>query len=224
MSGRLGLLIDQEITPGGTKSRKFVTGSKDGKHIETQKHQEAFEAWYSLGKNFMSASRQLGIAHMALRRYHEWFNWEKKAAEREGRINAAIAEKATEDVAEMLTDHYDAAGLLIQRGVEYLNEFGIDNPRDAIRAIEMGVRIQRQVKELPEWITKIKGSTDRELLTSATELLQDLERLRKETSAEADGVQIIDVTPRDISGFEAEGDSGSDLGDRAGTEVERFGS
>lgn len=165
------------------QKRSFQTRSKDGKHIETPMHANAFETFMENNMNINATARQLGVAHMAVRRWAVWFNWEERAQERNSIVNARIAEQGVERTVKMLESHFEVGSLLIDRGARFLLENGISNERDAIRALEVGVRIQRQVEELPDWMVKTQGASTQDLMSEANKLLEQLAALRAKREA-----------------------------------------
>jgi hypothetical protein len=195
------------------KPRSTVTRTADGQHIETAAHLQAFKIWVDNDFNIIKTANDVGVAHMAIRRWIRWFKWEERAQQRNEAVAQEITTNNVEEVTEMLKGHFEAGSLLIDRGARYLIENGIDNPKDAIRAIEVGVRMQRQVQELPDWLQKTQGADTSTLLREASSLLEELERIRSNGGA-------IDV-PASTSSLSDDGGAviaGEIVGHQEGTE------
>lgn len=137
---------------------------------ETERHRQAFEVWYENGQSFQRAAQVLGCSHMPLRRYAVWFDWVGRAQERAATVRVETAKEVTKKYVGAMVSHFDAASKLIGRGVEYLDQYGIDNPRDAIQAVKIGIELQRRIAELPDWVIKVKDADTNELLELADEL------------------------------------------------------
>lgn len=218
----MSMQIDPDVIQMGPKPkpRNVATRSRDGQHIETPAHARAFEVWMEMDQSFPRASKELGIAHMALRRYAVWFDWEERARRRYQVVAEKIQENGVETATKMLETHFEAGALLIDRGARFLIENGINNERDAIRAIEVGVRLQRQVQELPDWVTKTSAATTSDLLEQAREIARQLSAQERRQGA-------IDVDARSNAEQSALSGgatiSGALLGDREGIEIEGSG-
>lgn len=66
--------------------------------------------------------------------------------------------------------HLQAGELLRLRGVERLAEHPIQNGMDAILAMRIGIAIERQCDELPDWVAGILTASPDELIVMQSDL------------------------------------------------------
>lgn len=69
-----------------------------------------------------------------------------------------------------MATHLQAGELLRLRGVERLAEHPIQNGMDAVLAMRIGIAIERQADELPDWVAGILTASPDELAAMQTDL------------------------------------------------------
>jgi hypothetical protein len=197
-----------EVTPerdaSGASMRRMKTQEaldNNGKHKENSEHMRLFEIWYACNRNSNRAAKQAGYGHVTIRRYREWFDWERRADERDKAFQTVADKAAIHRQTEMLDKHFTAGNSLIDRGLEYLQKYEIDNARDAINAIRVGIEVQRRNQGLPDWIAQIASSGDDELVQRARELVKEISEARAALSSAGDaddGMGIDDINSPEL--------------------------
>lgn len=134
-----------------------------GARHETPKQREAFEAWYAdearelrnLAPSFAKSVRTIQL--WAVR-----YNWGARAEERDKAARERADHDAIKRQAEMLKRHAVLGRNLQAKGTKRL-EAGIDSDQAAIRAVQIGVGIERQAEGLPDFIASIMSMNDDQL-------------------------------------------------------------
>lgn len=141
--------------------------------IETEKHKKMFEVWYLNKRNITLTARQLGVSHMPIRRYSEWFDWDKKANQRdiELGVKATNDEIIVDKCIEVVERHKEISKALLGIGMKFLEENGVETARDALAAIKLGMEMERKSFDLPDYVKEITSKTDQELVRRARELM-----------------------------------------------------
>lgn len=154
--------------------------------------EQAFEAWYRAGKPsynaFVSIFRsQKGGRGPAKRTFELWADendWKGRAAGLDSRALVVAEEQMIEERAEMLTRHRQISVLMQRKGIEFLQEHELQTEHAALRAIEGGVQMERQVRGMPQIVAAIFQMDNR--------MLEEFLNTAEERMAETEG-EIIDV-------------------------------
>jgi len=153
------------------------------KRVENAKHRQAFEVWYACNRDFAETSEKLReswtkCSERTLYTWSDAFGWKVRADERDEAAAVEAERIAVRQKAQMLVHHAEIAGLLINRAAEWLSKHELDTASDSIRALQTGVKIERESAGLPSWIFDLANASE-------DELIREYERLRAEEQAEA---------------------------------------
>lgn len=132
-------------------------------HRETQRHREAFEAWYGEHRSAPKAAERLRICERVLREWAVRYGWQARADARDAEAARLADADAIRRRAEMLTRHRQAGELLVRRGMEYHAKRPIERAADATQAIQRGIEIERTAEGLPSWVAAVLNATDEQL-------------------------------------------------------------
>jgi transposase len=130
---------------------------------EAEKHRQAFEVWFDLGRNTLEASKQIGVRRDTVYEWIAKFDWQARADKRDLEIQQAADRAAAKRRATILDRQARTADQLLARGVEFLRENKISRAADAIKACQIGIELARQAEGLPDWMVQVLGMTDDEL-------------------------------------------------------------
>jgi hypothetical protein len=159
---------------------------------ESSKAYEAFALYRDTGINRSTddVARRLGKSSALIQRWSSVYNWVERAAAWDDHVDTQARKKVERDAikrkADMLTRHALTGKVMQQKGVNYLNEHGIDKSSDAISSIKTGIDIERKSEGLPEWIFEVVNADDNELAREYSRIL-----------AEISGVESGDESPGD---------------------------
>ncbi len=142
----------------------------NAKTRETARHREAFEAWYSVARNWSKTAQNSTVSRRLLYDWAERFNWHERADDRDGAAQRIADDSATVERAQRIEAQRKAGTALRLRGIEYLSNHGIESARDAILAIKVGIEIEQKVDALPDWVFAILRADAAELETYRLEL------------------------------------------------------
>lgn len=145
---------------------------------------KTFYLWYDNNK---SASRQLidilpkdeTGKSPSLTTVNAWVNkygWIERADELDAKANGAMDNVAVEKRKEMYAQQEKVANELIEKGLAFLRENGIDSSNNAIRAIDLGLSTQRTVVGVAEQFVKISKMDDKQLLQELAGILKPPEK------------------------------------------------
>jgi len=140
---------------------------------EGENHLRAFEVWYNCSQSLTQASKILGVGPTTLMRWRDRFGWVERAEARRQTEKERADQIAADRASDMLETHFDAADILLQAGITYLKEHPIDNARDAINAIKLGIELQRRTREMPDWVIRIKKAPEEELIREAQAIIEE---------------------------------------------------
>lgn len=100
--------------------------------------------------------------------------WDKRANEIDAEVKARQDKNLVNRRVEMLNRHVDLGKLLQEQGKNFLETSGIDNARDAIRAIEKGVEMERISEGMPTNVIQVMSLPDEELIRKYKSLRGDV--------------------------------------------------
>jgi hypothetical protein len=131
-----------------TDKVKQMTAERDyGQEV----HEQAFYLWFKLNKPDMKVvAKALGQMMGKVPSIHTltfWKrvdNWDEHADTLEGVADNAMDKIVVQQRAELIKRQADVGQELIDMGMGYLKEHGIDNSADAIRAIGKGAELQEK--------------------------------------------------------------------------------
>lgn len=149
--------------PDVREQRVFINANEDSPRVETPEIMKVFEIWFNNRCSIKTTAEQLGMGHRTINRYREWFGWDQRARDRFALANKIAEEQGTAQLAKMIERHYAIGEKLLDRVEEFVDTAEIDSYRDAISAAKLGVELQRQAKQMPDWIVSVKHGTTDEL-------------------------------------------------------------
>ena len=176
-----------------TKPKNFMDPNQHLEKIDlsyyTADYKEAcFLIWY---KNGCPSLRKLApivpissvggrATEWALRAWYKKDEWKKRADGMDAEVSREINKEAIEEKILMLKRHADAAGRLVQLGLDYLDSHDLDKSADAIRAIATGIEQERAARGMPIALNEMEKLTTEQLvryvekqMSTATPLLPD---------------------------------------------------
>lgn len=110
-----------------------------------------FEHFLAQGANrtFLATAKHFGVSPSQVTHRARRERWLERLAGAEHKIAERAQEQIVESLAQMRLRHATVARDLIERGLEALQRFNIVELKDAIRAVEIGVKMEREARELP---------------------------------------------------------------------------
>lgn len=148
---------------------------------ETTKAYAGFAAYRDLGvkRSIESAWKQYANTDKKMSGYFGlWaaeFDWVARAAAYDDYIDAEARKRLDREAirrkADMLRRHAEVGKVLQTRGLQFLQQHGIDRGSDAITAIIKGIDTERKSEGLPEYLLQVMDATDDELARQYNELL-----------------------------------------------------
>lgn len=112
---------------------------------------EPFQLFLAMGneRSFKKVADHYGVDPAQVTRRAQRERW----LERLQPVEQVVAQRTQDQIVESLVDmrkrHAQVARDLIERGLEALARFQISELKDAIRAVEIGVKMEREARELP---------------------------------------------------------------------------
>lgn len=108
-----------------------------------------------------------------LRVWYKEDKWKERADRMDKSVAHEIEQVAIEEKVLMLKRHAKAAKLLVEKGMEFLEEFEIKKPADAIKAIKDGAELERLSRGGPLALDDFGKWTDGDLVKFITDQLQE---------------------------------------------------
>lgn len=141
--------------------------------------ENAFWQWYRSGRPSINKlvqalpedERGNHPSYMTVIAWCDEHGWEKRADELDAQVKHAVEIRAVEEKVEMLRRHSAVAKELINRGMDFLNQHGLDKSADALRAVISGVEIERTAVGMPEALERVSKMSDEGLLQTLEHLM-----------------------------------------------------
>ena len=135
---------EDKNTPTGAKRMDSINFSDE--YVE-----QVFFAWYKNnkmgGKSFVNRlapdSRGRTPSATIVKSWMITKGWMERADAMDAEASMALTKEVIDERIQMFRRHAEVGQELIERGMKYLLEHGIDNSQAAIRAIDIGVATQR---------------------------------------------------------------------------------
>jgi hypothetical protein len=172
---------------------------------ETLEHLRAFELWYACDRSLTLTAEKLGRASGVIYQWKRELNWDARADARDRQVAQQVGNAAIRKRVELLKRHLELGDKLLRAGAEYLDTWTIDSAKDAIKAIEVGAKLQLQAAAVPHWFEQVVNASDEELQLEYQDLLQTLHS-RSDAAEEGFG-----------AGDGEEGDNADDRGSTLGS-------
>jgi hypothetical protein len=175
--------------------------------LYTSDYKEAcFLIWY---KNGRPSLRKLApiipissvggrATEWALRSWYKSDKWKERADGMDSEVSREMNKEAIEEKILMLKRHADAAGRLVQMGVDYLDDHGIDKGADAIRAIVSGIEQERAARGMPIALNEMEKWTTAQLVGYIEKQLVGENPVGSDELDEASEAQSDDATDENI--------------------------
>lgn len=142
-----------------------------------------FFQWYRLGRVGM---KQLTFhlepdEHNNIPNYHvlaRWKkadNWVERADEMDENASIQIQKKLIDDKRKMLEKHIEISEDMQNQALEYLEEHGLDTAHQAIRLLELGIKVEKESVGLPSLLKEVSELEDSDLTSRIAKLLEGAE-------------------------------------------------
>lgn len=132
--------------------------------VETKRHGDAFDYYYSLGKerSYAKVGQELGVSKTSVEKWGRQFNWQLRITQRDVEINRKTEEKTNKAIVNTKADYRADIHLTLQPVMAVINtvvvineetkkpevKLDIDNPKDfalMIGALEKLVKLDLQL-------------------------------------------------------------------------------
>lgn len=119
-----------------------------------------FEFYLSLGpeRRFVDVAKRFNVHPSAVTRRAQRERWSDRVAQSEHGAATMAEARIVETLAQMRLRHAEVARGLVERGLKALQKFEILDLKDAIRAVEIGVKMEREARELPSKTVSVEVS------------------------------------------------------------------
>jgi len=187
---------------------QLVTVKAGDKQIKITKQQylnKAFKIWYDNGRNFEFLCKELDIDYEQAQDLYRKNCWFSRANQCDEAARRSLDSRMVEKHAEFLVKQEEAASLLRQVGVDYLQDNPIENARDAIAAIKAGIELGRSAINLPSEYKQVEEIRN----ASGEELVEFVRRLQSRLSS-VSGDDVIELERTGTSWSRAGGDTDSE--------------
>lgn len=101
--------------------------------------------------------------------------WDDRAKQLNDEVRQKMEESAVERKIEMYEHHAEIAQELINTGLEYLVEHGVDSSTTALKAILEGAKLEKASIGIPEFLRRLSDMSNDRLEKEAAALLGDLD-------------------------------------------------
>lgn len=143
---------------------------------ETQKHIEAFEAWYAGQRNFRETSKIVEIKECTLYVWAERYQWHERADDRDAKVRAKDESAAVAKQLKRLEEQRQAGTLLRHHATKHFYndgaEYVFEGTGAALSALKMGIDIERQSDGLPSAYLAIANANSIEELDALKAAIQ----------------------------------------------------
>lgn len=200
----------QPITDKPMSSERGM--SRNRYRIEEDHHKAAYEYWLRT-RSFEQTANEAGASWQTIRRWSIWFRWAERAAAHAEAEEKAIQRTSLATLEKKIQEQDAAAQEILEAGLAYIRTNGVDNSRDALAAVKIGIELQRKTMNIPDYVIEVINSNDEELIQRARELTQEIAAARDRAADDRAGVgsEGEDIIDGDWS-------DGSDGGSNAGGE------
>ena len=142
-----------------------------GQDWDEHSKERAFQAWYSLGRpsinsfagSYTDLENHRSPGQRTLQRWCTRYGWHARADALDAPAIQLAETSMIEQRSQMLLRHQAEGRLLQQRGIEYLQGNPLTNDHAAVRAIETGIALERQVIGLPALVAEIANMSTEQL-------------------------------------------------------------
>lgn len=107
-----------------------------------------------------------------IEKWRDRFGWIDRADKLDADISSALQEKVIDERIEMYEEHTALANTLIEKAKTFLAEHPIEEMKDALKAIELGIEIQRVSVGQAEFGRRLLSMSNEQLGKELNKLLQ----------------------------------------------------
>lgn len=140
---------------------------------------QAFYVWYTRGKkvnaelidNLPDDTERTKPAQRTVSTWVIDYSWEERADALDAEVAKNMDTEAIEKRKKMFEKQEEVANELIEKGMGFLRDHGIESDNAAIRAISLGLDTQRISVGVAEQFAKISKMDDKQLVSSLMQLL-----------------------------------------------------
>ena len=113
--------------------------------------EEAFSIYFGLGvkRSYQAVADHFRVSKKAVTSHAVKHRWQERVAELEEKVRQANEERAVETAEEMVERHLTILKIVQRRALEALRSTPLTNPMHAIRALEMTMKQEREIRSLP---------------------------------------------------------------------------
>ena len=106
---------------------------------------DAFDHYFSLGpgRSYQQVADRYGVTKRAVTNLAGREDWQRRLAEIEAKAREDADKKRSQTLEVVYEQHMTALRLVFGKGVEALKGMAIDNPADAMKAIQLSIRGMR---------------------------------------------------------------------------------
>lgn len=145
--------------------------------------EECFFKWYSEGrtaiKNLVSHLEPDERGHVpgysTLRSWRTEYDWEERADELDKKASLDIQKKLIDDRRRMLEEHIDVGKSMREKALNYLETHEIETGHQAIRLLELAIRVEKESVGLPDVLEELGKLEDTELTERIAKILEGSE-------------------------------------------------
>ena len=133
---------------------------------------QVFYVWYSMGRPGIPAlmpfvpENNMGLTPTGatISAWRRNYGWVEQADRMDNEVREIVEQQYILPKAKMLSKHAEIGRKLWERGMEYLDKFEIKNANAAIRAIEVGVAMERDSTNLEKLMDEVSRMDDGKLV------------------------------------------------------------
>lgn len=143
----------------------------------------AFFQWYRLGRVGMKQltfhlepdERNKTPGYQTLSKWKKEENWVERADEMDENASIQIQKKLIDDKRKMLEKHIEISEDMQNQALEYLETHGLDTAHQAIRLLELGIKVEKESVGLPSLLKEVSELEDSDLTSRIAKLLEGAE-------------------------------------------------
>jgi len=139
--------------------------------------EQVFFLWHELEHSLKALEEKLpsyeGVkpSILTVRAWIDTYNWRERSDALTAQLSVARENTYIEERAKVIKENLAVGDLLVQEGMDFLKNNKIEKAQDAIRALDLGVRIRQSLAGAPEWLEKIKNASDDKLIEDLNKLI-----------------------------------------------------
>jgi hypothetical protein len=119
-------------------------------------------------------------------------DWVERADEMDENASIQIQKKLIDDKRKMLEKHIQISEDMQDKALEYLEEYGLETAHQAIRLLELGIKVEKESVGLPSLLKEVSELEDSDLTSRIAKLLEGSEIDIEELEAD------IEELPEDV--------------------------